>query len=358
MSHGSYPRPTSSLPASTPRERTGVATVLRAAAVFVASAAVTLPACDRPAPMAAPRADVPASAAAIETYLREGLPEEAQRVADRLRELEPQSALAAELQARALLMAATHDAERGIDPLPRRREALERYAQACGLAPGEPGLWRSQGVAADMTGDTARSIECYTKAASLDPTSMQDRLLLGLAHLRRREFEPARTALDDAARLAPDSPWPVSGRASLAVELGDAAQAIDLARRAVAMAPGEAGLTVNLAKVLRQVGSPGMAVDVLMALDGAQRLQPGATEELALSFIDLGRTTDAARAWNDLALAAPGDARAAIEAGRLWLRAGDLARTRACIDLARVAQPDAASADALQRELDAAVRTP
>jgi tetratricopeptide (TPR) repeat protein len=302
--------------------------------------------------------DVPASAAAIETYLREGLPDEAMRVADRLRELEPTSALAAELQARALLMAATHDAERGLDPLPRRRLALERYREACAMAPREAGLWRSQGVAADMVGDAPRAILCYQTAAGLDPSSMQDRLLLGLAHLRRRDFEEARRALEDAKRLAPDSPWPVSAQASLRAELGAFDEAVELARSAVAMAPTESGLAVNLGKVLRQSGAPGQAIDVLMALAPEQRLQRGATEELALSLIDLERIADAARAWNDFALASPDDALAAAEAGRLWLRAGDRARARACVDLARVAQPEGAIANELQRLLDEGMRSP
>lgn len=302
--------------------------------------------------------DVPASAAAIETYLREGLPDEAMRVADRLRELEPTSALAAELQARALLMAATHDAERGLDPLPRRRLALERYREACAMAPREAGLWRSQGVAADMVGDAERAIECYEAAAILDPSSMQDRLLLGLAHLRRRQFEEARRALELAQRLAPDSPWPVSAQASLRAELGAFDEAIVLARRAVVMAPSEPGLTVNLGKVLRQSGAPDQAIDVLTAMAPEQRLQRGATEELALSLLELGRIAEAARAWNDFALASPTDALAAAEAGRLWLRAGDRARARACVDLARVAQPEGSVANDLQRLVEESVRSP
>jgi tetratricopeptide (TPR) repeat protein len=317
-----------------------------------------LPGCDRPTPPRQAQVDVPASAAAIETYLREGLPDEAMRVADRLREVEPGSALAAELQARALLMAATHDAERGLDPLPRRRQALDRYAEACEMAPREAGLWRSQGVAADMAGDAPRAIRCYQTAAELDPSSMQDRLLLGLAHLRRRDFEEARRALEDAKRLAPDSPWPVSAQASLRAELGAFDEAIALARSAVTMAPTESGLAVNLGKVLRQSGAPGQAIDVLMALAPEQRLQRGATEELALSLIDLERIADAARAWNDFALASPDDALAAAEAGRLWLRAGDRVRARACVDLARVAQPEGTIANELQRLLDEGMRSP
>jgi tetratricopeptide (TPR) repeat protein len=314
--------------------------------------------CDRAEPPSRARVDVPASAAAIETYLREGLPDEALRVADRLRELEPASALAAELQARALLMAATHDAERGLDPLPRRRLALERYGEACAMAPGEAGLWRSQGVAADMAGDEARAIHCYETAAGLDPSSMQDRLLLGLAHLRRREFEEARRALDEAQRLAPDAAWPIAAQASLRAELGAFDEAIALARRAVAMAPAEVGLAVNLSKVLRQSGAPAQAIDVLMAMAPEQRWQRGTTEELALSLLELQRVADAARAWNDFALAAPDDALAAAEAGRLWLRAGDPARARACVDLARVAQPGGALANDLQRLIDESLRAP
>ncbi len=313
--------------------------------------------CDRAEPPSRARVDVPASAAAIETYLREGLPDEAMRVADRLRELEPGSALAAELQARALLMAATHDAERGLDPLPRRRLALDRYAEACELAPREAGLWRSQGVAADMAGNAPRAILCYQTAAGLDPSSMQDRLLLGLAHLRRREFGEARRALDDAQRLAPDSPWPVSAQASLRAERGAFEEAIVLARHAVAMAPTESGLAVNLGKVLRQSGAPGQAIDVLMALEPEQRLQRGATEELALSLLDLGRINDAARAWNDFALASPSDALAAAEAGRLWLRAGDPVRARSCVNLARVAQPEGTIANDLQRLIEESLRS-
>jgi tetratricopeptide (TPR) repeat protein len=353
MSHGSYPRPSSPPPRTCARR-----TVRGGCSLACMVLACALPGCERPDPPVQARVDVPASAAAIETYLREGLPDEAMRVADRLRELEPTSALAAELQARALLMAATHDAERGHDPLPRRRLALERYREACAMAPREAGLWRSQGVAADMVGDAERAIECYEAAAILDPSSMQDRLLLGLAHLRRREFDEARQALDDARRLAPDSPWPLSAQASLSAELGAFSEAIASARQAVAMAPDEAGLAVNLAKVLRQAGSPGQAIDGLMALPPEQRLQRGATEELALSLIDLGRVTDAARAWNDFALASPGDAAAATEAGRLWLRAGDRTRARACVDLARVAQPGSTLADELQRMLDESVRAP
>lgn len=353
MNHGSYPRPMSYLPRISTRS-----TVHGRAVLLVMIACWSVVGCDRAAPPSPAQVDVPASAAAIETYLREGRPDEAMRIADRLRELEPHSALAAELQARALLMAATHDAERGLDPLPRRRDALDRYADACALAPREAGLWRSRGVAADMVGETAQAIECYEAAAFLDPSSMQDRLLLGLAHLRQREFEQARRALDSAQRLAPDSPWPVSAQASLSAELGAFDEAIALARSAVAMAPSEAGLTVNLGKVLRQSGAPGKAIDVLTALAPEQRLQRGATEELALSMLDLERVTDAARAWNDCALASPNDALAASQAGRLWLRAGDRAQARACVDLARVAQPEGTIANDLQRLLDESMQSP
>ena len=95
-----------------------------------------------------------------------------------------------------------------------------------------------------------------------------------------------------------------------------------------------------------------------MALAPEERLQRGATEEVALSLLDLKRVADAARAWNDLALASPTDALAAAEAGRLWLRAGDRARARACVDLARVAQPGSSIANELQRLLDGGTTPP
>lgn len=298
------------------------------------------------------RVDVPASAAAIETYLREGMPDEAIRVADRLRELEPESALAAELQGRALLMAATHSAELGGDPMPLRREALTRYDDACRLAPDQPGLWRSQGVVADMIGDSSLGAACYERACALDPASMQDRLMLGLARLRLREFSSAGAAMDEALALAPDSPWPLSARASLLAEQGLFPEALASARRACALAPREHALSVNLAKILRQSGAPASAVELLSALAAAGDRTRGATDELALSLIDLGRVADAAQAWNDFALANPRDALAASEAGRLWWRAGDRARARACIDLARVAQPASSVADDLKRLID------
>lgn len=347
MSHGSYPCPPSGRPRRARSSRGALALIL---------GLVTAVGCDRSSEPFTAKADVPAAAAAIETYLREGRPDEALQVANRLRELEPASALAAELQARALLLAATHDAELGADPLPRRREALQRYQEACSLAPAEAGLWRAQGVAADMIGDGAQAIACYERAGAIDPSSMQDRLLLGLAHLRQRDFSQARTALQEAARLAPDSPWPIAGESSVLTEEGDFQGARALAQRAVAMAPREVGLVVNLAKVLRKASAPQEAAELLLALPPQERINRGATEELALSMLDLGRVADAARAWNDFALGSPHDALAASEAGRLWIRAGDLARARACADLARVAQPDGSVAADLQRLIDDAAR--
>lgn len=176
--------------------------------------------------------------------------------------------------------------------------------------------------------------------------------MLGLARLRLREFSSAGAAMDEALALAPDSPWPLSARASLLAEQGLFPEALASARRACALAPREHALSVNLAKILRQSGAPASAVELLSALAAAGDRTRGATDELALSLIDLGRVADAAQAWNDFALANPRDALAASEAGRLWWRAGDRARARACIDLARVAQPASSVADDLKRLID------
>ena len=69
MSHGSYPRPSSPLPRNSPWS-----TARRGVVIVCATIALGSAGCDRAEPPSRARVDVPASAAAIETYLRAETP--------------------------------------------------------------------------------------------------------------------------------------------------------------------------------------------------------------------------------------------------------------------------------------------
>ena len=141
-----------------------------------------------------------------------------------------------------------------------------------------------------------------TWAMEQDGPSFWRHASIGFYYLRVRDYQGARDALIAALRIRESSwIWNLLGVAE--VELNRLVEARKAFRRALDLGTDDARSRWYLADVERRLGSPAVAADILE--EGLRNISPGdrvrwktaqTHYELALSYIALGRTDDAAAA--------------------------------------------------------------
>jgi len=258
---------------------------------------------------------------AIESALASSRVDDALLIARRLVEVAPESASAHELLGRALIARSIGEG----DPLKATalaQEAWSAYRQAVSIGDPAAGLLNAAGVTAQSAGDPGAAIRLFERAAEKEPSNPQHPLFAGLALHRVGRDDEARRALDRAALLAPDSPWPVAGLSSIALAAGDSEEALALARRARAIDPTTDELRVVEAKALRRLGRSADVLTLLLALPEASRFTDAVTFEIAAAYLALGDRPAAARA-RALFAEHTTTAKSALEAAAAWDEAGD-----------------------------------
>ena len=222
---------------------------------------------------------------------------------------------------------------------------------------------RSLGLALEGSDRLPDAIEIYSQAdVQEDPVS---RLHLGLALLRAQRAEDAGKVLIEVESIRPDDPFVVSARAETALMLEQPEEARILANRAVELDTDSWPIRVRRASILRRTGDPRAAVESLLAMDEASRLELSLLEELTLGCLDLDRPQTAADAWAALARARRDDAGASItaslQAAELYTLAGQDEESLTWLEIARDLDPSDARiqtlADRIQ-EIRAARPTP
>lgn len=279
--------------------------------------------------------------ATAEKALDDGRIDDAVRVASYLAERSPDGQ-SLELLARVQLAKASNT--RGPEATVARQAAADAYRRAADLEPSNAGLQDAAGMVVDSTGAVEAALPYYDRAVALQPSSPMFLLHRGNARLRSGDRAGA---LADAAALlaaAPREPWAHALAAECALPGpeggGDASKAIEEAKAAQQLAPSEVGFRLLHAKALRLAGRPHESVELLTALEERDRAGQAVAAELALGWMAMDRPDKAGEAWELVLRAKSDDLRAALEAGKARLKAGDRMRAGMWLDRAKAIAPE------------------
>ena len=116
--------------------------------------------------------------------------------------------------------------------------------------------------------------------------------------------------------------------------------AIEEAKAAQQLAPSEVGFRLLHAKALRLAGRPHESVELLTALEERDRAGQAVAAELALGWMAMDRPDKAGETWELVLRAKSDDLRAALEAGKARLKAGDRMRAGMWLDRAKAIAPE------------------
>ncbi|MFN3648859.1 MAG: tetratricopeptide repeat protein [Armatimonadota bacterium] len=117
-------------------------------------------------------------------------------------------------------------------------------------------LWILQnlGLATAKTGEHTRSLECYRAAVELDPSDRHAQQGLGATYAQVNDFEAALPHLEEAARLAPESPEPWYTLGLALARTGDLPRAEEALNRAIELRHPGGRAQAQLAWVFQRQG--------------------------------------------------------------------------------------------------------
>ncbi|HSM29410.1 MAG TPA: tetratricopeptide repeat protein [Woeseiaceae bacterium] len=124
--------------------------------------------------------------------------------------------------------------------------AIPMLQRARLLDPLSPVIVVTLGEAYSATGNLAEGLRLYRKSLEIDPAYLAGFRLLGMAYLSLADYEQARFWLDEGVRRGPDEVDVLVGKAFLYRALQDEENAVAIARRMQAMAPGNNTSLVTL----------------------------------------------------------------------------------------------------------------
>lgn len=101
--------------------------------------------------------------------------------------------------------------------------------------------WIGLGNASYMVGDQRTLRKAASRVVALDPSSHEGYAMWALCHRRDRQFEKALTSINQAIERLPEDPSFHAARAMILADLGRTAEAVQSARTASRLAPGEPG---------------------------------------------------------------------------------------------------------------------
>ncbi len=189
----------------------------------------------------------------------------------------------------------------------RPLDARALYADICRLTPGDPDAWL---MAAAISGDLGLADEArgfLQRALALDPVFPDAHLALATLHHRESQLRPALAECDLALQADREFAEAWLLRSAVLGAMGRFAEAVDCARRTLALWPDCADACVNLGNGLDAMGQREPAIE---AYRQALALDPNlhaAYAGLAEALVNLGRTDEAAACCAKAVELAPGD---------------------------------------------------
>ncbi len=205
--------------------------------------------------------------------------------------------------------------------LQQTKEAYAAYEQA--IASGEPthAIQLAAGTVASMLGNTPRAREHFEAAQQLDKTDWKAPLFLAQMQIKQGDSLEASKNLLLAVKLKPDSAAAWGSLADLELRENKISLAAQHVAKARELEPDSTLWRVLDARILKRDNKPSEALEVLMGLDAAQRLEPGVLQTMGECLGLLSRPADAAVLYSDASDAQPSRGDLALAAAQWWERA-------------------------------------
>lgn len=185
-------------------------------------------------------------------------------------------------------------------------------------------LFFTAGTIASTLGEKERAVAHYLEAQRRDPGNPDVPLYLANVQLSMGKVEDAKKNIALAAKATPDRAIVWGTWAQIALRENKLEIALQQIGKARAIEPASVGWIVTEAKIVKRMGDPERAIEVLTTLsDETIADNRDATMTLAESYAMIGRGADASERAIAFARARPDDAQGAMDAA-IWLeRAGD-----------------------------------
>lgn len=219
------------------------------------------------------------------------------------------------------------------------KAAVETTRAGLVAAPDHPELLERQGRALMASGDAIQAAASYGKLAEVLPRSPLPQLRLAEAQTAARNPSAAATAVRKAAELAPDNLQVLQAQINQAMLDNRTEQALAIARKVQARAPGEAmGFVMEGSLELRRRNWDA-AVTVLRKAVGMSR--PGdAPQRLYAALLGAGKTAEAEAFAQDWRKKQPGDLGFVQSMGDQAMAAGQPAAAEAAYRVVADKLPD------------------
>ena len=184
---------------------------------------------------------------------------------------------------------------------------------------GQARAWLSLGHLLENT-KPDDALDAYQKAAALTPKDPEPHLSAGLLRERRKDFPGAEIEYRQVLVLDPHSGEAVIGLTNIYMKSGRVAEAEPLLRQLATDRPDDAGLHLQLGRVLAAQGKKDEAIAEIQA---ALKLSPNDSEaqrDLAELQTQSANLPDAEKTYRDLLKSSPNDAELHHSLGEILLK--------------------------------------
>jgi tetratricopeptide (TPR) repeat protein len=184
---------------------------------------------------------------------------------------------------------------------------------------GQARAWLSLGHLLENT-KPDDALDAYQRAAALTPKDPEPHLSAGLLRERRKDFPGAEVEYKQVLVLDPHSSEAVIGLTNIYMKSGRVAEAEPLLRQLATDRPDDAGLHLQLGRVLAAQGKKAEAIPEIQA---ALKLSPNDSEaqrDLAELQTQSANLPDAEKTYRDLLKSTPNDAELHHSLGEILLK--------------------------------------
>jgi len=164
------------------------------------------------------------------------------------------------------------------------------------------------------------ALEAYQKAAALTPKDPEPHLASGLLQERLKNFPAAEAEYKQVLALDPPSTEAVIGLTNIYMKSGRVAEAEPLLRQLAAQRADDAGIHLQLGRVL---AAQGKNDDAAIELQTALKLSPGdleAQRDLADLLVQAGKLPEAEKSYRDILAGRPNEAELHQSLGEVLLK--------------------------------------
>lgn len=176
------------------------------------------------------------------------------------------------------------------------------------------------------SGNFDDAAELLRERIAASPEVSQPHYLLGLVLRQQKKPEEARMEFEKARELAPDDLAALSQLTDLDLEKGDFDAALDRVRQQMEKTPDRAGVHFMAARIYAAQKNWDEAEAALQKTIHLDATFSGAHEQLVGSYVKAGKLPEAIEQIEQMRSKNPGDARALILAGLIYVKSNDFAK--------------------------------